>query len=47
MPDYCPYAYLIPWTTEGHAYAKKEQRLWLDSVVAIADRALEATKEEA
>ena len=23
MPDYCPYAYLIPWTTEGHAYAKK------------------------
>ncbi len=28
-------------------YTEEEQRLWLDSVVAIADRALEATKEEA
>jgi len=23
MPDYCPYAWLIPWTPEGQAYAKK------------------------
>lgn len=28
-------------------YTEEEQRLWLDSVVAIADRALEATKEGA
>ena len=28
-------------------YTEEEQRLWLDSVVAIADRAIEATKEEA
>ena len=25
MPDYCPYAWLIPWTTEGQAYAKEER----------------------
>ena len=23
MSDYCPYAWLIPWTPEGQAYAKK------------------------
>ena len=23
MSDYCPYAWLIPWTPEGQAYAKE------------------------
>lgn len=52
MPDYCPYAWLIPWTSEGQAYAKKMRENFefaRDMALRMAEEwkvALEATKEK-